>query len=44
MHDAAFQSINRRKNVARVGPRTELQFADSYHFNIAAYRLRMTQA
>ena len=38
-HDAAFQSINRRKNVARVGPRTELQFVDSYHFNIAAYRL-----
>ena len=38
-HDAAFQSINRRKNVARVGRRTELQFVDSYHFNIAAYRL-----
>ena len=38
-HDAAFQSINRRKPVARVGRRTELQFADSYHFNIAADRL-----
>ena len=39
VHDAAFQSINLRKIVARVGRRTELQFADSYHFNIAAYRL-----
>ena len=38
-HDAAFQSINQRKSVARVGGRTELRFADSYHFNIAAYRL-----
>ena len=38
-HDAAFQSIDRRKLVARVGRRTELQFADSYHFNIAADRL-----
>ena len=38
-HDAAFQSINQQKNVAGVGRRTELQFKDSYHFNIAAYRL-----
>ena len=38
-HDAAFQSIDLRKNVARVGRRRELRFADSYHFNIAAYRL-----
>ena len=38
-HDAAFQSIDLRKNMARVGRRTELQFADSYHFNIAAYHL-----
>ncbi len=38
-HDAAFQSIETRKDVARVGRRTELMFADSYHFNIAAYRL-----
>lgn len=38
-HDAAFQSIETRKNLARVGRRTELMFADSYHFNIAAYRL-----
>ena len=39
MHDAAFQSINRREPMARIGQRTELRFADSYHFNIAAYRL-----
>ena len=38
-HDAAFQSINQHKTVARVGRRTELQFKDSYHFNIAAYHL-----
>ena len=38
-HDAAFQSINLHKPVARLGQRTELQFKDSYHFNIAAYRL-----
>ena len=38
-HDAGFQSINRREPLARVGRRTELRFADSYHFNIAAYRL-----
>ena len=34
-----FESIQVRKHVARVGQRTELMFADSYHFNIAAYRL-----
>ena len=38
-HDAAFQSIEVRKKFARVGRRTEMMFADSYHFNIAAYRL-----
>ena len=38
-HDAAFQSINLYKPVARLGRRTELQFKDSYRFNIAAYRL-----
>ena len=38
-HDAAFQSIDRRQPIARVGRRTELRFADFYHFNIAAYRL-----
>ena len=38
-HDAAFQSIDVRKPVARVSRKAELLFADSYHFNIAAYRL-----
>lgn len=38
-HDAAFQSVNVRRESARVGNRTELRFADSYHFNIAAYRI-----
>ena len=38
-HDAAFQSVDQRKDIARIGGRTELKFADSYHFNIAAYRL-----
>ena len=38
-HDAHFQSVDERKDVARVGRRRELWFADSYHFNIAAYRL-----
>ena len=38
-HDAAFQSVEIRKRVARVGGKHELRFADSYHFNIAAYRL-----
>lgn len=39
-HDAAFQSVDRRTTgVQRVGGRTEMNFADSYHFNIAAYRL-----
>jgi hypothetical protein len=39
-HDAAFQSVDvRLAGLQRVGPRTEVGFADSYHFNIAAYRL-----
>jgi len=38
-HDALFQSIDRRRASVRVGERTELKFADSYHFNIAAYQL-----
>ena len=37
-HDAAFQSINQQKNVAG-RRRLEQRFKDSYHFNIAAYRL-----
>ena len=38
-HDAAFQSIDEQKRVAWVAGRYELLFRDSYHFNIAAYRL-----
>ncbi len=39
-HDAAFQSVDvRRDGVQQVGTRGEIAFADSYHFNIAAYRL-----
>lgn len=38
-HDASFQSIDQRRDSVRLGDRTELKFADSYHFNIAAYRL-----
>ena len=34
-HDAAFQSIDERKPTGH----TELNFRDSYHFNIAAYEL-----
>lgn len=38
-HDVAFQSVEQRNQSIRIGNRTELNFADSYHFNIAAYRL-----
>jgi len=39
-HDAAFQSVEQRPDgVQQLGNRGEIQFADSYHFNIAAYRL-----
>jgi hypothetical protein len=39
-HDAAFQSIDQRTSgIQSVGGKPELMFADSYHFNIAAYRL-----
>ncbi len=38
-HDAAFQSIDQHKAVARLGRNQEREFKDSYHFNIAAYRL-----
>ena len=37
-HDAAFQSINQQKRVSG-RRRLEQPFKDSYHFNIAAYRL-----
>jgi hypothetical protein len=39
-HDAAFQSINEHKSVMKFDDgRTELNFVDSYHYNIAAYEL-----
>jgi hypothetical protein len=38
-HDAAFQSIDESKDVIRFRDRTELNFRDSYRFNIAAYEL-----
>ena len=39
-HDAVFQPVDERKNVMAYGDgRTEINFKDSYHFNIAAYRL-----
>lgn len=42
-HDAAFQSINERRNTADFGTRgVELNFADSHHFNLAAYRIAAT--
>jgi hypothetical protein len=39
-HDAVFQSIDERAPMQRMkNGRTELNFRDSYHFNIAAYGL-----
>jgi hypothetical protein len=38
-HDAHFQSIEMRRDIAHLANRAELKFADSYHFNIAAYRI-----
>ena len=38
-HDASFQSVDRRKAVARLGRNRELNFVDSYRYNIAAYQL-----
>ncbi len=38
-HDAAFQSIDEKKSRADFKGLTELNFRDSYHFNIAAYEL-----
>lgn len=39
-HDAAFQPIDERKPVMKLSDgRTEIGFRDSYHFNIAAYKL-----
>ena len=38
-HDAAFQSVDEYRTLARIGQRQEIAFKDSYHYNIAAYRL-----
>ena len=38
-HDALFQSVDIRKDIARLGDSRELNFVDSYRYNIAAYRL-----
>jgi hypothetical protein len=43
-HDAVFQAIDDRQNVAKLGgggrmEKTELNFVDSYKYNIAAYEL-----
>jgi hypothetical protein len=39
-HDAVFQSVDQKKAIQRMANgRTELNFRDSYHFNIAAYKL-----
>jgi hypothetical protein len=39
-HDAAFQPVDIQKNVMGfVGGRSEVNFRDTYHFNIAAYEL-----
>jgi hypothetical protein len=38
-HDAAFQSIDERKSMMPLPSGTEINFRDSYHFNIAGYEL-----
>lgn len=39
-HDAAFQSVNERRNQADFGARgVEFNFTDSHHFNLAAYTI-----
>ena len=38
-HDAAFQSVEMKKTHANLGDRTEINFQDSYRFNVAAYEL-----
>ncbi len=39
-HDASFQAIDERKDTMTLADgRTEINFRDSYHFNIAAYEL-----
>ena len=38
-HDASFQSVDEHKPVKQLALGTELNFVDSYKYNIAAYRL-----
>jgi len=38
-HDGAFQAIDERKSMVQLASGTEMNFRDSYHFNIAAYEL-----
>src|ERR1700687_5945572 len=38
-HDASFQKIDEHKPSAELGTGTELNFVDSYKYNIAAYKL-----
>ena len=38
-HDAAFQSVDQHEDVKRLGLKRELNFVDSYRYNIAAYQL-----
>ena len=38
-HDAHFQPVDRREGIRRFDDRVERRFVDSYHYNIAAYRL-----
>jgi len=38
-HDASFQSIDEHKTTMQLARGTELNFVDSYKYNIAAYRL-----
>jgi hypothetical protein len=38
-HDAAFQSVDDRRQVHKVGNVTELNFVDAYRYNLAAYEV-----
>jgi len=38
-HDASFQSIDEHKQMAQLGIGTEMNFVDSYKYNLAAYAL-----
>jgi len=38
-HDASFQSINERRNSKQLTSGTEINFVDSYLYNLAAYKL-----